>query len=210
MKIDLKDKNVFLFIILLFLVILFAIISIYNYATREKDNSQEYSEERTVAIGNYVIQDTNDGSIIQNKEAKFSLLAPKGWVVERYEGKITLLSSPLTSEQYENIEEIDVCMFNIKITKHNKIEGEGKTGVMDLLDLIDSIEKGQRKDSYYNVIFVDNNIAIETRSIEEDKKYVFVEVPFEDRIYSFFSGMTSLDVCIDNFDKILEQVKINR
>ena len=219
MKISLENKNTLLFVILLFLIFSIIAVSIYNFLTREEESPQDLFEEEVAVLGGYEIRETSDGIVIENKEGKFSLLAPMGWVAENYGEKVTLSSSPLNFiEDEDSLDNIldntkngDTCMFSIRITRYGEREEvEGTTKVMDLLQLIGAIEGGGMGDPYYNTVFVDNNMALEAGTKEGDEKYVFVEVPFEDKIYSFTSGITSSSECIEMFSQVLGQIRIGR
>lgn len=214
MKISLDNKNVFLFIIFLILIFSVIAVSVYNFFTKKEEIPENVFEEDIVVIGDYEVKEINEETIIESKAGKFSLLAPKGWVVENYGEKVTLLNSPFSFDQeidiLENIKDSDACMFSIKITKYNQIEGQSITKVMDLVQLTNSVEEGEIEDPYYSTTFVDNNMALEVGSKEGEEKYIFVELPFEDKIYSFTSGMTSSEKCIEVFSQVLGQVRIGR
>lgn len=212
MKISLNNKNTFLFVILLILIFSIVAVSVYNFLTKKKEIVQDIIEEGVVVMGNYEVKEINEEIIIKNKSGKFSLLAPKGWIVENYGEKVTLLSSPFSFDQeidiLDNVKNNDACMFSIKITRYSNMGDQKITKVMDLMQLMDAVEEGEMEDPYYRTIFVDNKMALEVGSREEEEKYVFVELPFEDKIYSFTSGMTSSEKCMEAFSQVLGQVRV--
>jgi len=154
---------------------------------------------------NFVIEDTAEGKIVENRNAGLSFKVPEGWKVEPNkdyieEGLIDLLSPDVEINGKTNFPE-QGCGIAIRI-EYNETEFQLTKNIIENLDIEDSeIIEISKYSALKEIVFDNPKIG---RSIS-------VRVPVNNKLY-FFETLVipkEKERCLEEFNKFLETVSID-
>lgn len=162
----------------------------------------------------YVIRETPEGKIIENKKAGLSLKVPEGWEAQKIEdieeGSLVMQTSDI--EGKKNKKSVvtppltEGCGIEITITykkmNFEEIREEAKEIHWMLVP----------KDEKFEKIILDNKEALKnTVETEASGPMMAVYVPTSDKVYTFTLIWASdeKEECMQEFDKFLKTVSIN-
>ena len=103
------------------------------------------------------------------------------------------------------------CWVSIDISKCKKIDPDVDTDAEIIRKHIIATQKDPEKMTQegYEVIKVSDHLALkEVHRQEGTERYILVEIPINNTIYSFSSGLIFSEKCLQEFNKILETVSI--
>jgi hypothetical protein len=171
----------------------------------------------------YEIIETPEGKLVENKKEGFKMLAPKEWQVvmgavdNPFDPQVILLSPEVENNNFiKSAKEKGACGMSVEIYKSEKVNPGITTFADDLrneiADIQSNIEKYRKEEHPRNeVILVDNNSSIK-RTYIRDGKVTLIEtvVPVGQTVYNFSSGLIVNQKCVEEFNKILSTVSINK
>ena len=163
------------------------------------------------SVDDYVIRETAEGKIVENKKAGFSIKAPEGWEVEKMdigEGLIVFYSPNIEGE-LENGKIVPPirkgCVIHVNMMYEkmslNQLKLEAKYNLA-LLDV---------KFEEFEEVMINNYQALKiTADTQKIGDIVGIDIPYKNRAYSFSLLFSRDDEnnCIKEFDEFLERVLI--
>lgn len=172
---------------------------------------QRGGEEEKISLeSTWDIQETPEGKIAVNQDAKISAQIPKSWIVKKYSSEVDFFSPETEFDEQgsflDSVREKGACGIAIFIEEVQDLEIEYWE---NLIKQIQNDSKALREDGY-SLVFVDNNPAVK-RIYKQDgeARSIDVQLPIDNKIYSFESGLIINQQCVEEFEKILETVSIN-
>lgn len=164
----------------------------------------------------YEVIETPEGKFVENENEGLTIKVPERWIVKKYGGEVDLLSPETEFDQYggvsfKSVKEKGACGFAIQIIKSKKVDPEIMTDVEEIKDLITKVQENliNEENKKYEVIMVSGKLGLKKIILKENKEVsISVEVPIDNTLYSFNSGLIFSEKCIQEFDKILETVLI--
>lgn len=217
-----KKERVGIFIIV---IILFLILGGAFLWQESRFPKSKTVYQRTFVDGkNYEIIDTPEGKIVENKKERLIVKVPEDWIVKKYEETVGLFSPGTDFNQYggflESIKKKGTCLISITIYKCKKVDPEIATDVDEIRYLINQIqnltleksrETTEEPEIIYEVETVGNKSALRRIFLKKgEEKYISVEVPVDNTVYSFESGIILSEKCIQEFNNFLKTVLINK
>ena len=214
---EFKNKKIVIFAIVILLVLLAGGL-FWWWNSPDSKLKRWWVEEIIIkgSVRDFSIEDTPEGKIIQNKKEGFKVVVPAGWMVKKEYENIALYSPEVKFDErgaliFESIKK-GGCGMNIQIKKYNKENNEISVDIEHLNMVIEGVKRGfyvEEKEPKYEIVSIDGKEGLKNTYIEENKiKYVTLEIPSDNTIYSFNSGFIFSEKCIDEFNKILETVEI--
>jgi len=201
------NKKVIFFVIVILLLIIAGVFLWQKY--KKPDVGYVLSEE-------FTITESNGEKIIEYKKTGFKMKIPGDWEINGFIGRNGLL---LTSPDFEFHERVGPysppipekgCSIVVSIAKKGTL---GTNYINKLIEACPTI--GQECNDYIVVEF--NGIrGLEHTYVPENSlipgKYVSIEIPKGDKLYSFETHLFSQDRerCEQEFDKILNTVEIRK
>jgi len=204
-----KLKRVIFFVIVILLLITIGVFLWNKY--KKPDIPYVLSEE-------FTIRETEQEKIIEYKETGFKIIIPSNWEISGFIARNGLL---LTSPDFEFHEKVGPysppipekgCSMTVSIIKRSLLDMEYDP----IGHLIDACpEVGQNCNDYVIVEF--NGIrGLEHTYVSENSlipgKYVSIEIPKNDKLYSFETHLFSQDKerCEQEFNQILNTIEIRK
>jgi len=210
------NKKILISIVIIFVLLLIAGgVFLWQRANKEKFKGHPIKKTAFVDAADYAVRDTLEGKIIESKKEGLTAKVPEGWEIRIYEEGVDLLSSEVEFSEYggislKSIKEKGGCGISIGILECEKVDPEIETDVEEIRYLIAlSQEKPieMKKEERYEVIKVDNRLAL--KEVIGNEEYVLIQIPIDNKIY-FFDAFLFSERCIQQFNKFLETVSINR
>ncbi|PIR71983.1 MAG: hypothetical protein COU42_02870 [Candidatus Nealsonbacteria bacterium CG10_big_fil_rev_8_21_14_0_10_36_24] len=202
MNFKFKNKKIIIFAVVIVLILIIG-GGFFWWKNRKGE------EKILPPVSDYEIIEISERKIVENKKEKFTVKVPDDWIVKDYVTSVGLFSPETEFDEnggfLDSVRERGACGIGIEI-----LETE-KTTIEYFENLIRALQKGSElEQDGYSVVSVDNKTAVrriykkdgETKSIE-------VELPIGDKVYYFESGLIVNQQCVQEFDKILEQISIN-
>ena len=196
-----KNKKVVISAVVIVLILIIA--GLFWWKNRKGE------EKILPPISDYEIIETSKGKIVENKKEKFTVKVPDGWIVKDYVTSVGLFSPETEFDEnggfLDSVREKGACGIGLEI-----LETE-KTTIEYFENLIRALQKGSElEQDGYSVVSVDNKTAVR-RVYKKDGeiKSIEVELPIGDKVYYFESGLIVNQQCVQEFDKILEQISIS-
>jgi len=208
-------KTKIAFFIVLFLILIS--MGIFLWINKEDFFGTNPGYEKEF-VGDYLIKNTSEGEIIENKEGGLIVRVPKSWVVKQYGFELNLFSPEVEFDDegvfiLNSFKEQGACAVNIQIIKSETRGSNIETDSERLIKLIKKVRKNPIKDEtkIQEVVNINGKIALkETRFFDNRRKfYVLLEIPVDNLVYSFSTGVIYSEKCILEFNKVLETVKIS-
>ncbi|MFH1582634.1 MAG: hypothetical protein ABIA08_02655 [bacterium] len=193
-----RTKVIFIVVVLL---ILLAGGFFYYWQNREIKGSPD----------DYVITETEQGKIVENEKAGFSVEVPKGWTPEKMkveEGVISINSQDAEFEKKDNQIVLPLqkgCVINIEIIYReltiDQLKDEVKYTHFLMGKIFDEFEE----------IDIDDFLALKNNfNTESSGETLAIYIPKENKIYSFFLfwGPNNEEFCTQAFNEFLEKISI--
>jgi len=212
------NRKFFIFIIILLLLASGGVF--WWWSTKEKEPEDGETIWEIEYVGGYEIKDTSEGKIVENKEYGLVVTVPEGWTVKNYDKEgIGIFSLEVEFDErgafLNSAREKGGCIIGIEIKECKKVDPELTTDAEDLRMLIANIQENSTElddeKTRYEVIVINDKKALKTSYLKEgEEKYTTVEVSVDNIVYSFNNGIIFAEKCIQEFDKFLETVSINK
>lgn len=163
------------------------------------------------SVDDYIIKETTEGNIIENKKAGLSIKVPERWQTEKIEIEegAVVIYSPDTDLEWRDKQMIfplnKGCVFQTAITYREMTLDEIKKESKDI-HFIMGVESDE-----FDAIVVNNYQALKnTFNIQDIGPSVGIHIPQKNKVYSFYSawGPEEKEKCIQEFDKFLETLVI--
>ncbi len=160
----------------------------------------------------YVIKETAEGKIVENKKAGLTVKAPEGWGVEKVEfeeGAINFYSPNTKAELQEGKIVLPVkngCLIQTNIVykkmDFEQIQQEARRTHIML---------GVKSDEFEEIIINNSNALKNIFDLYKYGSGIGIYVPIKNKGYAFYLYWDSeeKEKCIQEFDKFLETVSIN-
>lgn len=202
------NKKVIFFVIVILLLIIIGVFLWNKY--KKPDISHVLSEEFTIT------ELEGEKIIIEYKETGFKVKIPGDWEINGFIGRAGLLCTSSDFEFHQRVGQYSPpipekgCSLVIDIRKGRAL---GTEHVRELVEVCPEI--GQDCNGY-EVMEINGNKGLKyIHSLEHalvPGKYVSVEIPKNDKMYSFETHLFSQDRerCEQEFDKILRTVEIRK
>ena len=212
------DKKFIIFIIILLLLAAGGVF--WWWISKEEELREGETIWEIEYVGGYEIGDTPTGKIIKNLECGLIAGVSEGWTAkDNDKSGVGIFSPEVEFDEHgaflNSAREKGGCIIGIEIKKCKKVDPELTTDVEDLRILIVHIEKNPTElddeEIRYEVVIVDDKKAVKTSYLKEgEEKYTTVEVPVNNIVYSFNNGIIFAEKCVQEFNKFLETVSINK
>ncbi len=159
----------------------------------------------------YVIKETEQGTIVENKKAGLTVNVPEGWVAEKIENGEGLMGfySPNIEGELQNGKIAPPlrkgCIIHIGILYEEMTLTQLKFEAKYNLNLLDA------KSEEFEEVTINNYQALKaTADTQKIGSIIGVDVPCQNRAYSFslLFAPYNKNNCIQEFDKFLETVLI--
>jgi len=183
---------------------------------KEFPKMKTINEREFVDSAEYEVIETPEGKIVENKKERLAIKVPEDWTVKKYGGEVDLLSPETEFDQYggisfKSVKEKGACGLAIQIIKSKKVDPEIMTDVEEIGDLITKAQESpiNEEGKKYEVFMVGGKLGLKKIILKENKEIsISVEVPIDNTLYSFNSGLIFSEKCVQEFNKILETVSI--
>ena len=212
-----KTKKIIFFVIIFIFIIA---LGFFLWEAFKEPVDNDFTLWETSRIGGYEIKDNPEGKIITNKEYGLTVQAPKDWTVVDYDKDgVGMFSPEIEFNEYggfiRNAKETGGCIIGVGIKKSVKLDQESVDDVEYLIHFMNLVKENspviQDDDIKYEIISIDDREGLKKITlINEEEKYIEIEIPIGDLIYSFSNGMIFSKKCIPEFNKFLETVKVNK
>jgi len=192
-----KKKIVILIIVILILVV----GGVWWWQNREIKGRPE----------DYVIKQTAEGKIMENKKAGLTVEVPEGWEVKKtdVEEGLMVFYSPNAKGKVQNNEITppleNGCIIHTSVTYEEMSLNYLKVQAKYNLALLDV------KSEEFEEVMINNYQALKTiADTERIGLTIGIDIPHKDKTYSFLLVFSSNDKnnCVQEFDKFLETVSI--
>jgi len=200
MNFKLGNKKITIFIIILALLLVAGGV-FWWWENREIKGSPD----------DYVIKETVEGKIVENKKAGSTVKVPNGWGVERVEqleGSIVLYTQDLEGKERSGIPEPLLtrgCGIETAVVYKNMDFDELKEYIKEL-----HIGLGIKSEEFEIITLRNYQALKDTFDSRILGPSIAVCIPYKNRLYSFavYWGPEEKDKCIQEFNKFLETVEI--
>ncbi|MFH1656397.1 MAG: hypothetical protein ABH956_01320 [Candidatus Nealsonbacteria bacterium] len=214
-------------IIFSFVIILLLLIGGFFLWTLLRDYDQEVGTHTLWQIERikgetYQITENDLGQkFVENKEYGLKVEVPENWIVEYFGDEIDILSPEVEFNENGGISldsfKKGACGMSIMIIKSIKVDDDLTTSAEDLKELISGIEQDteraeQAKEDGYEIIVIDGKKFVKRYLENKDKSAsrVSVEIPINDIVYSFDTGVVFSEKCIDEFNQFIKTILIDK
>jgi len=214
------SKKIKIIIPVVIILLVLIAVGIFYWWQWKRELPQEKIIQKRIPVDSaeYEIKDTPEGKIVENKKEGLTVKAPAGWIVEKYGEEVDLLSPETEFDQYggvslKSVREKGACGMAIQILKYEKVDPEITTYAEDLRTLIEEAQNNPVKEetAKSEVVMISKKLGFKRTSLKEDKEtYISVEIPVNHTVYGFYSGLIFSEKCVQEFNKILETVSINK
>lgn len=219
MKINFKNRKL-LFSSLIILICILIILFYFWRSYKEWKIENYYGWEDKYSEGrNYVINKTQNGNIVENKKEKFLMIIPLEWDIKIIADEITEVASHSPDfDENKPIESLKkgACGFGMAIYTGRKINSELLTTAEILKNEINRISannypENSDADRKKEVVSISGKSGLKTIFAKnEEIRSIQIEIPVEYTVYIFTSGIIFNQECVDEFNKIIERVIINK
>lgn len=210
-----KKIKIIISIIVFVLILLITAGGIFWWKWKSKTYIKTISKRVYVNSEEYEIKEAPEGKILENKKEGLVVRIPNGWIVKQDEGGIGIFSPEIEFDQYggflKSVREKGACVVGITISKCEKVDPEVDTDAEIIKRYVIMAQEDPEEMSQegYEVTKVDDYLALkEIHRQEGEVRYILVEIPINNTIYSFDSGLIFSEKCLQEFNKILETVSI--
>jgi len=200
------EKQFYFLIILALLVMLVAGIFLWLDFNRQAEESLpgvsfEPSE-------NYIIKETSEGTIVENKSAGISFKVPEGWTADKEqigidEWIINILSPD--AEVNESGLLIEGCGVSAEVVYHKLTADAAQERIEDPERFSNEISGN------YEIIEISGHYALKT-TLERPEwgRSIIIEIPIEDKIYMFDTRFLPEEIerCSQEFEEFLKVISI--
>lgn len=210
-----KTKKIIFFVVIFILIIA---LGIFLWEVYKQPVDNDFILWEASRIGGYEIKDNPEGKIITNKEYGLTVQAPKDWTVVDYDKDgVGMFSPEIEFNEYggfiKSAKETGGCIIGVGIKKSVELDQESVDDVEYLIHFMNLVKENspviQDDDIKYEIISMDGREGLKKITfINEGEKYIEIEIPISDLIYSFSNGMIFSKKCIPEFEEILKTVKI--
>jgi len=202
---NIMKKQFYFLIILALLVMLVA--GIFLWSDFNKQAEESFPGVRFEPPENYIIKETSEGTIVENKSAGISFKVPEGWTADKEEigidEWIVNVSSPdVEADEYGFLTK--GCGISAWIEYH-------KTTADIVRDKIEDPNWFSEEISDYEVLEINGYNALKTTlEHEEWGEAVAIKIPIEDKIYIFDTRFLpeEMERCSEEFKEFLKEVSI--
>lgn len=191
---------------------------------REFEKYRQEMETIYASPKDYVVKETAEGKFIENEKDGLTVKVPQGWRVEKttelleLEGETVKLLSPDFNSEKGPLK--GGCIIKIMVVRNSESLIRDANTVRDFI--IESQKNPEKmknfgyNESYEAIEIANNRQALKKVSLIKSEdgmeigKYIRVEIPIGDKIYSFetaFIFQNPID-CNQEFNKFLETVSI--
>jgi len=210
------DRKFTIFVIVLLLLAAGGVF--WWWSTKEEETEEGETFYEIEFAKEYTIRDTSEGKVVENKEEGFFAMVPDGWVVKQYAEELVLFSPEIEFNEHgdfilESAKEKGGCGVSIEIKKCKKVDPEIETDAEVLRHLIAEIKENpiETETKKQRVVMIDNKSALEKITLQKGEvKYILVEIPVDNIVYSFSTGVIFAEKCIQEFNKVLQTVEIRK
>jgi hypothetical protein len=177
-------------------------------ATEEGSEPVEWSQRE-----DYKIEETSEGTFIENEKAGITFKVPDGWEIEMGDDIVNMLSKKIEKEDsYGNISpeeliEKEICLVTFNSAKFQE-NSDSYDAINTINDLIRSCEENNETGNYEK-IEIDRNKALKER--KENSYFASVRIPIKNRLHYFdlYVYSEKKEDCLNEFEDILKTASIN-
>lgn len=222
---SISRKKAIIYLIIAIVIILLVAGGFFLYQDIERkfpDKEMLWNNEY-VKDSEFDIVETEEGKTVENKDEGLVVKYPSSWTTVK-EGEDIFIVSPETefSEKgfvlFNSFKEKGACGIGIEIIKCNKVDGELTTFADDLREEIDRIkqyEEYRKMMEDYSpkteITLLSGKEGIKRTYIKDNSiRMIEIEVPVGQTIYSFGSALIMNEKCVDEFNKIIDEIVINK
>lgn len=219
----LSKKRVFFSIIVFFIILLIA-GGFFLYKEIEKqDYRKTILDNEYVKDKDYNITETDSEKIVENKDEGLIIKGPSDWSVVKEDTGVSIVSPEVKFDEngaliFNSIKEGGGCVVAVQIMKCKKLDPELTTSAEDLkieIDLINTDEEFRKEMEDYEpkteVISLSGKEGIKNTYIKDNNvRMIEIEIPIGQTIYMFSSGLIMNQKCVEEFNKIMDTVLINK
>ncbi len=217
MNFNLKKRRVVV-IIVIFVLLLIAGGFFYWWVEKEEVMKPIYKNE-FVKTEEFEVVETSEGNFVVCEKENFRIKVPGEWRVEKDAafGTAIYLLDPLSGDNFiKNAKEKGACGMSVEIYNSKRVNPDVTTFADDLNKEVEYFLKDpdyglKDKDSKKEIINLDGKYGIKRIHTIEDKVcFIEVKIPIDQTVYTLSSGFIRADKCIEEFNKNLETVTINK
>ena len=221
MSFQFSGKKLIFFLIIILLLFIGGVFLLWWLGKDVVPEQGEIISKRWSLKGETYEITTNDlgQKFVEYKEEGLKIKVPEAWIVKKYYEEVDILDPGVEFNEYGGISGDSIrkgaCGMAVEISKSEKVDSEIPTDVEDLRNLIEIVQKNpeeMKEKEGYDIIEIDRKLALRwiIRKDEGEIISITVEVPIDNTIYTFDSGVIFSENCVDKFNKILETVLINK
>lgn len=221
-----SNKRIFL-LFLAVVVILLIVGGFFLYKGIKKPEPEwkkiiqdnDYVEDK-----DYIITETDNEKIVENKEEGLVIKGPADWSVVKEDISVSIVSPEVKFDEngaliFSSIKEGGGCGVDIQIMKCKKVDPEITTSAEDLINMINLIntdeefrEKLENYEPKTEVISLSGYEGIKDTYIKDNNiRMIEIQIPLgQSTIYMFSSGLIMNQKCVEDFNKIMDTVSINK
>jgi hypothetical protein len=188
-----------------------------DYDRYKKGKGELVSSTKLVEEGYEEIEISGE-RFLENKKYGLLVKVPENWIVNIHPLGVDFYSPEVEFDErgsliMDSIRE-GACGAGIEILESVKLSSELVTDAEYFAEFIERIKDGSinNKDDINNeIIMIDDKESLRTNYIKEDKKKLIeIKIPIDQVVYSFTSGIIFSDKCVEEFEGIIQGIKINR
>ena len=205
MKINLsKKKSIFLLILAVLLFI------IGGFILWEKNREAPY-----VGGEEFKIEETPAGRVLKNTGMGLIVGIPAEWIMQKERYGVGLYSPEVEFEEsgalrFNSLKEGGCVVYIEGRTDPALLSADADYLRMEIQRVKDG-EKESKKDHQYSTFLIDEYESLRIDHVKENAvRGITVEIPVGDAVYSLESDFIFSEKCVDEFNKILETVEINK
>ena len=160
----------------------------------------------------YVIKETEEGKIVENKKARLTVRVPEGWEAEKMDVEEGLMIFfPLETEMEIREEKIVLPIKNGCLIRATIVYREGDFDQIKRETRRDHFLIGSVKYDEFEEITINNYYAV--KNVFEFEKLgpgMSIYIPVKNKVYGFHLvwALEEKEKCVQEFDKFLETVQI--
>lgn len=214
-----KKKTIFLIGVVFILVLIAGWIFWEWWEWRKEEIGRKVSENTYVELSEYEIIDTPEGKIVECKNEGFRVVGPREWRAEKDDSLTPSVGFVSPEFDYKNvmdsIREKGACVFVIEIYRNKIIDPEIPTFAdgwrYNIAAIEANPEKYKKEDHWDEVVLVGGKKALKWTSIREGEiRQITITVPANQTVYTFWSGLIISQKCVEEFNKIIDTISINK
>lgn len=214
MNFKFKNKKIIIFALIIILILIIGGL-FWWWEERGKEYGKTISEREFVDSKYFTVEDTPEGTIVENKKEGLSVKVPEGWSIKEEGDGISFCSPEVKFDEkgsliFQSIKE-GGCGVTVQIIKCKKVDPELTTDAEDLINYIIAVKDGSYKeeDRQLEILEISGKEGLKRSYIKDGMiSKISVEIPLSQTIYSFDSGFIFSEKCTAEFNKFLETVSI--